>query len=282
MNNNIITLSEDQIYKISKVDYLNKTEYYNLDFEKTLQYIVKRYITPIQQHVEINTTSMVDCGAGFGWLAFGFLLCGGKQATLCDIDELRLEAAKEISKILGVFEKCSFRSGPMESLQFKEDEFDIFASIETLEHVGEENIDACLELIANSTKQLIILTTPNKFFPLVLHDNKVPMSHWIPSGYRSIYTNLFGVKGKPENDFVSPLRLTPIRKKFNPSSKTLTFKTYSEWKNSYPFYSPYNYSKRWKEKPPFVLQIVYFFFTSIFGTKAYYFYPNLCRVWIKK
>lgn len=282
MKASLIKLTEKQISDISSIEHLTKTEYFDLDFQKTLQYIIKRYIIPITPLIDISNSSLVDCGSGYGWLAFGYLLSGGKHATLCDIDEPRLEAAKEISKILGVFERCSFVSGPMESLVFRKNEFDIFACIETLEHVGEANIDTCIDLIANSTKEIAILTTPNKFFPLVLHDNKVPLSHWLPSKNRNFYTNLFGIKNKHHNDFVSPLRLTPIRKKFKPFSKTLTFSSYSEWKNSYPFYSPYNSSNRWKEKPPFILKVLYFSLTFLFGIMAYYFYPNLCRVWIKR
>ncbi|MFV1882890.1 MAG: class I SAM-dependent methyltransferase [Balneola sp.] len=282
MADQLISLTSKQIRQIAKLEYLRETEYYNLDFEKTLQYIVKRYIEPISEYLNIEESTLVDCGAGFGWLAFGYLLSGGKSATLCDIDVPRLKAAEEISEILGIRDKCSFIAGPMENLTFQENEFDIFASVETLEHVGKKNIDTCINLISNTAKKMVVLTTPNKLFPLVLHDNKVPFSHWIPKKYRKFYTGLFGVKNKPLNDFVSPFRLNPIRKKFKPVSKTLTFNSYPNWKNSYPFYSPYNYSNRWKESPPILLSILYYVLSKLFRTKSYYLFPNLCRIWLRK
>tara|TARA_R110000868_G_scaffold259361_9_gene517449 strand:+ start:54228 stop:55064 length:837 start_codon:yes stop_codon:yes gene_type:complete len=278
----MINLTSDQVQEISELPFLRNTEYYNLDFQKTLEYIIKRYIQPLNEHLDLSTSTLVDCGAGFGWLAFGFLLSGGKHATLCDIDEPRLKDAERIAEILNIKDKCDFIAAPMQELPFHENQFDIFVSVETLEHVGDPHIDACIELISKSTDKLVILTTPNKFFPLVLHDNKIPMSHWIPSSKRSLYTNLFGVKGKPENDFVSPLRLKPLRQKFAPVSTTLTFKSYKDWKSSYPFYSPYNYSNRWKDKAPFFLRCVYFSLAKIFGKNSYYFSPNLCRIWLKK
>lgn len=278
----MIKLTDIQTEQIAELKYFKQTAYHNLDIEKTLHYIVKRYVIPISEHIVIKESTLVDCGAGFGWLAFGYLLSGGKSATLCDIDIPRLQAAEKISEILGIRDKCNFISGPMEKLSFKENEFDIFVSIETLEHVGEKNIDACISLISNTAKKMVIITTPNKLFPLVLHDNKVPFSHWVPKKYRELYTGLFGVKNKSLNDFVSPFRLGAIRRKFKPISKTLTFSSYSSWRKSYPFYSPYNYSGRWKESPPLLLSILYYLLSKLFGTKSYYFFPNLCRIWFRK
>ena len=99
-----IKLTEKQSRQIVATSYLKKSEYYNLELEKTLNYIVKRYIHPIQNYLKYNIkdSTLVDCGAGFGWLSFGYLMCGGKHATLCDIDEPRLKNAKQIAKILGI------------------------------------------------------------------------------------------------------------------------------------------------------------------------------------
>ncbi len=278
----MIHLTEEQNIEIASIPYLKDSPYSNLDFEKTLQYIVKRYIVPIEDYISIKESTLADCGCGYGWLAFGFLLSGGKNATLCDIDVPRLQAAEKIAEVLGIRERCYFVPGPMESLSFDENKFDIFACIETLEHVGDSNIDRCIDLITRSTKTIVLLTTPNKLFPLVIHDNKVPMSHWIPPRYRTIYTRLFGVHEQPLNEFVGPWRLRSLRKKFRPVSTTLTFSSYKKWKNSYPFYSPYNYSGRWKERPSFILKILYLSLEKLFGTKSYLFAPNLCRVWIRK
>lgn len=278
----MISLSESQNKEIANLPYLKSTEYNDLDFEKTLQYIVKRYINPLKSNLDISKATLADCGAGFGWLAFGYLLEGGKHATLCDIDGPRLKDAERIAEILGIQDKCDFIVAPMQDLDFKKNQFDIFVCIETLEHVGEENINRCIEILAESTSKVVILTTPNKFFPLVLHDNKVPMSHWIPSSKRSLYTNLFKVYDRPENDFVSPLRLSTLREKFKPISSTLTFNSYKDWKSSYPFYSPYNYSDRWKEQPHVLLKVLYFVLDKLLGKQSYWFAPNLCRLWLKK
>lgn len=278
----MIHLTEEQNIKIASITDLKDSLYADLDIEKTLQYIFKRYIEPIKDYISIEDSTLADCGSGYGWLAFGFLLSGGKHATLCDIDVPRLQAAEKIAEILGVRKQCQFVPGPMESLSFDENKFDIFASIETLEHVGDSNIDKCIDLITRSTRSIVVLTTPNKLFPIVTHDNKVPMSHWIPPKYRGVYTRLFGVDEQYLNDFVGPWRLQGLRKKFRPVSTTLTFSSYEKWKNSYPFYSPYNSSDRWKEQPPFILKMLYWLLDNLFSTKSYLFAPNLCRVWIRK
>jgi len=278
----MIQISTDQSKEIISLPFLSSTDYSNLDVEKTLEYMVKRYINPLKEKIDIAKSSFVDCGSGFGWLAFAYLLSGGKSATLCEIDSIRLKEAKNIAGILGLEKKCTFIDSAMQDLKFYENEFDIFASVETLEHVGENNIDKCLNVMARATNSIIILTTPNKFFPLVIHDNKIPFSHWVPSQFRNRYTSLFGLNEKHPNDFVSPLRLKIFKNKFRPSSVTLTFASYRDWKSSYPFCSPYNSGNRWKEKPPLVLKLLYWTLSIAFGRHCHLFAPNLCRMWIRK
>lgn len=282
MDNPVFKITADQEKQILSLPFLSTTIYSDLDVRKTLEYMVKRYIISIQEKIDISESTLVDCGSGFGWLAFAFILSGGKSVTLCEIDEDRLEDAKSIARILGIDEQCTFVRCAMQDLEFKENEFDIFASIETLEHVGEANIDKCLRIIERVTKSMIILTTPNKLFPLVLHDNKIPFSHWIPSRHRKYYTSLFGLNETTPNDFVSPIRLNVLKKKFHPVSSTLTFKSYEDWKSSYPFYSPYNSGNRWKEKPPIILKGLYRLLSLFFGKNSYVLAPNLCRIWMRK
>ena len=179
---------------------------------------------------------------------------------------------------------CDFIAAPMQELEFKKNQFNIFACVETLEHLGNKNIDACINLIAHSTKHLIVLTAPNKLFPLVVHDNKIPLSHWLPSNRRNLYTLLFNVKELSPNDFIGPWRLKVISKDFQPVSKVLTFSSFKNWRASYPFYSPYSYnvSNRWKQTPPLILSVLYYTLEKLLGVYSYLLSPNLCRIWIRR
>lgn len=278
----MIKLTQDQKDLITSLSFLSNTAYKDIDIEKTLVYMTKRYIQPLKQRIDISKSSFADCGAGFGWLSFAYLLNGGKHATLCEIDTVRLKEAEQIADILKLKDKCTFLYAPMQELQFSEDQFDIFASIETLEHVGKENFESCISIMSKAAKKVIILTTPNRLFPLVFHDNKIPFSHWFPKNIRKYYVNFFGVKDNYPNDFVFPWELKPIKTKFIPFSITLTFESYEQWVESYPFYSPYNYGNRWKEEAPLFLRVVYKSLAIFFGRYSYYLSPNLCRLWIRK
>lgn len=279
----MIQLSNNQLREIRNISYLKETQYRDLDINATLNYMVKRYIDPMKNHIDIRQSSLVDAGAGFGWLSFAFLLEGGEQATLSDIEEPRLKVAEEFAKILGVYDKCDFIYCPLQELELEENCCNIFVSIETLEHVGEHNIDKCIEIITKAAKDLVILTTPNKFFPMNIHDNKIPLSHLIPTSYRHYYTALFGLKKEDHpNEFVSPLRLKPLRDKFKPASVILTFDSYESWISSYPFYSPYGHSGRYKNRPPVYLKIIYKLLSIIFKRHTYLLSPNLCRIWTAK
>lgn len=276
-------MDQQQLYeRVAAVTHLQKSIYSTLDVGQTLDYMRKRYIQPMQEHVDITALNLVDCGAGYGWLAFAFLLHGGRHALLVDVDCGRLEAAREIASILGIANRCEFTCCPMQELSLTEDSAGIFATVETLEHVGEENIDACIELVAQAARRMVILTTPNKFFPIIIHDTKVPLAHWFPPGLRKHYVRLFGKKDEAGNQFVSPLRLGRLRSKFRPVSRVLTFTSYDDWLASYPFQSPYGRGNRWRERPPLSLKLLYRSLSLVFGRHAYAFSPNLCRLWLRK
>jgi len=124
----------------------------------------KRYVDPIKAFLDITDLTLVDCGAGYGWLSLSYLMNGGGRAILCDMDCKRLDAARQIAVILDLDERCEFICSPMQDIKLPDQSVDIFVSVETLEHVGDKNIDVCIRLMASVTRRLIVLTTPNKLF----------------------------------------------------------------------------------------------------------------------
>jgi 2-polyprenyl-3-methyl-5-hydroxy-6-metoxy-1,4-benzoquinol methylase len=261
----------------------HKSQYSNIDSKKTLSYMKKRYINPVKYHLhDLNNLSVFDCGCGHGWLGFSYILNGASKAILCDVDRNRLNLSKKIAKILKIYNKCEFICKPMEMLDASKYSVDIFTCVETLEHVGESNIDSCIRFICRVTNKLIIITTPNKLFPIVMHDSMVPFAHWFPKNIRKEYVKMFGRIDNDLNDFVSPCQLNTLKIKFAPSSKVLTFPTFDDWEKSYPFESPYNVGNRFKHKAPWFLKYYYKLSQFIFGYNSYMISPNLCSLWIKK
>ncbi len=272
----------DRYEQIASIPLVQESYYHDQSIPGILDYMRKRYIDPIKNHLDTSNLTLVDCGAGYGWLSFSYLMNGGGQAILCDISSKRLDAAREISAILGLEERCEFLCAPMQDLEFADRSVDIFVSVETLEHVGNEHIDTCLQMMASATSKLVILTTPNKLFPVVVHDTRVPFAHWLPPSLRKRYVRLFGKVDKVGNDFVSPWRLGPIRRHFQPVSTVLTFPSVSAWEASYPYVSPYGRGNRWRTRPPVWLKLLYATLALFLGQHSYVLSPNLCRIWLRK
>lgn len=264
--------------------YLESGVYADLDWDATLDYMARRYIQPLRQHCDISRMHLADCAAGFGWFSYAYLLAGGLHATLIDSDFPRLQDARAIAAKLGLLERCSFVFATLESLPFKEDFFDIFASVETLEHVGKPNIAACVNSLVRCTRQCILLTTPNACFPVVAHDTRLPFAHWLPKPWRRVYAGYCGRLDMDEgSDFLSPADLAPLRAQFQPVARFQTFNSYPEFVHFYPHYLPYGPQQyRQRARPSLPLRCFVFTVGSVFGRQAYRFSPNLSNIWLRK
>ena len=176
----IAMINKSQEHKIKELLTKNNSIYANLEINNTLEHFVKRYINPLQSSIDIKKANAIDCGCGYGWFSFAYILSGGKHITMVEPDENRLAIAKDIASILEI-------NSSIENLNYNENTFDIFVSIETLEHIGKSSIKKSLEKIKFLTSNIILLTTPNKFFPIIAHDTRIPFLHWLPIKYRSMF-----------------------------------------------------------------------------------------------
>jgi len=262
---------------------LGDSFYRDLDVDKTLDYMRRRYVEPLRQIVDISQSSLADCASGFGWLSFAYLLAGGRRAILVDPDGPRLEKAAKIAEGLGVADRCEFHCCFMQELDIAP--ADVFASIETLEHVGAKNIKPCIEALAAKAKRAVILATPNRWFPWVAHDTGLPLAHWMPLGLRTRYALAAG-RGDRErtNTFVSPGDLGPLRRRgFRPVSKYQTFATYEEFLRFYPHYLPYGDKpaarNRAAAKPGLAAWVRAA--GALAGTRSYAIAPNLSSIWVR-
>jgi len=262
---------------------LGDSFYRDLDVDKTLDYMRRRYVEPLRQIVDISQSSLADCAAGFGWLSFAYLQAGGRRAILVDPDGPRLEKAAKIAEGLGLADRCEFHCCFMQELDIAP--ADIFASIETLEHVGAKNIKPCIEALAAKAKRAVILATPNRWFPWVAHDTGLPLAHWMPLGLRTRYALAAG-RGDRErtNTFVSPGDLGPLRRRgFRPVSKYQTFATYEEFLRFYPHYLPYGDKPaariRAAAKPGLAAWVKAA--GALAGTGSYAIAPNLSSIWVR-
>ncbi|MBK6583470.1 MAG: hypothetical protein IPG20_11350 [Gammaproteobacteria bacterium] len=278
-------LTEAQEKSIGEIAYVRNGMYGNLDFSATLDYMNRRYVQPISKLLDISEASLADCAAGFGWLSFAFLLAGGKSAILIDADAPRIEAAAEIAQILGIHSRCIFKSCYLQDVELGTDSVDIFACIETLEHVGKENIYSCWNAITDAAKHIVVLTTPNKLFPVLAHDTRLPFAHWLPFLAIKPYAKLFNRdKSEMGNYFLGPWHLSVLRKKFVPMTPFQTFADISEFDRFYPHYLPYGDkpASRIRQRPSKLQRYFVYWTGKILGVNAHFTSPNLSTVWQRR
>ncbi|MFZ5790040.1 MAG: class I SAM-dependent methyltransferase [Pseudomonadota bacterium] len=272
-----------QAQRIGAVPHLARGLYQDLDIEGTIDFMARRYVDPIGQRVDLGRATMADCAAGYGWLSIAFLLRGGAEAILIDPDAERLAGAQEICRILGVADRCRFLNRTLQDTGLDDDAVDIFATIETLEHVGRDAVEGSVKEITRVTRRLVVLTTPNRIFPVVAHDTALPFAHWLPRPLRRGYAAAFGRLAREQgNCFLAPWDLKPLAAKFRPDSRIHTFNTVEEMKRFYPHYLPYgDPAKRRRQRPNALLLRYQALLAALLRTRAYSLAPNLASVWVR-
>jgi ubiquinone/menaquinone biosynthesis C-methylase UbiE len=279
-----VSVDQATISQIQSSSHFKNSIYRSLDIEGTLEYFHRRYVNPLQKWFDISNSVVVDCGAGYGWFSIAYLLAGGLRVIAADPDTDRLRSAEEIARLFAVDNRMEFLNTTLETLPMSTDEADIFVSIETLEHVGKENILPALQHMKQIASQGILITTPNKLFPAIAHDTRLPFAHWLSPSARQSYANLFGRgSANANNAFVSPRDLNSLADKFKPVSSCLTFSDFEEYKSHFPYYLPYgkNEAKRIQNSPS-PMKAAYFKYASkLFGTNSYWVMPSLATIFVR-
>ena len=143
-------------------------------------------LTPVAARF-LGKGRVLEVGCGYGR---NLVALAATKATLivgCDVQQAELErAAREriaplpAERRLGV---ALVRQEPYR-LPFRDGGFDLVVLWQVLEHVfrPEEKqrvLDECVRVLAPGGHLLV--ETPNQWFPVDYHDNRVPLAHWILS-----------------------------------------------------------------------------------------------------
>ena len=122
----------------------------------------------------------VGCGYGRNLVALGTLPLG----LLVGCDVSRAELVKAQARIAarpgGVTPRLV--THPADRLPFRDDAFDLVVLWQVLEHVI--GADAKAALVAECVRVLksgghLLIETPNQWFPVDYHDNRLPLVHWL-------------------------------------------------------------------------------------------------------
>ncbi|MEZ5082509.1 MAG: class I SAM-dependent methyltransferase [Bacteroidales bacterium] len=269
-------ITKELIEKIQGVEIFQTSMYSELVIAETLAFFTKRYVQQLFDFTEVTKdTVIVDAGAGFGWLSMAFAYSTDAKIIAIDSDENRVVAGREIVKLMGIGEQIEWRAGSLGSLPLEDRVADVVYCIEVLEHVYKDH-NAILDLHRTS-KDLVIITTPNLWFPVIAHDTQLPFCHWLPVPIRKPYAKLFNrTIFQNDNLFWSPVTLRKHMKGFKPVSKWLHYKSLDRFKETFPFYLPYN-SGRYVKKLGTAKKL-YYELAAKLGMASHYVLPSLAYV----
>ncbi|NOL48091.1 MAG: methyltransferase domain-containing protein [Synechococcus sp. MIT S9220] len=107
-----------------------------------------------------------------------------------NITAIGLEDAKHLEKM---YPGLKFVHADVCNLPFPDKLFDISFCSAVIEHVGSRDNQCKLITEAMRTSHIVVLTTPNRYFPIEFH-TLTPFLHWLPKRIFRTYLRIIGKK----------------------------------------------------------------------------------------
>jgi Methyltransferase domain len=266
-----------QLEAIRKVPHFANGAYRDLPIAETIEFYAKRYVDQLSKFRVIDANTVIaDIGTGYGWLVMALAAHTPARIIAAEMDGERLAAGKQIAEILGLADRISWVPEGLGAMSLDDRSIDVVYCIEVLEHVyGDPK--PVLDL-ARLSRDLLIVTTPNKWFPVVAHDTRLPFCHWLPVPLRQRYAAAFN-RQDSENDnlFWSPAGLGRLLTGFKPVSGFLHYRSLNDYVATYPFHLPYvggGYQTQVGSA-----KLAFYKLAAKLGPNSRYVLPNLASVW---
>jgi ubiquinone/menaquinone biosynthesis C-methylase UbiE len=223
-------VSDEQAAAIRMVDHFKNSEYRQLNLNQVLDEYVADFVEPLQRLVG-SPRAVADIGTGYGWLALAFALCTEARITAVEYDARRMAAAQRIADILGVGHRIEWLNASIASLPIPDRAMDAVYCIEVIEHTGVD--PAYVAELCRISNDVLVITTPNKVFPVIRHDTELPFCHWLPSRMRDVYAAACGRSARQENNlFWSPSSLLASVRDFKRESRFMQFSSYADYRKT--------------------------------------------------
>ena len=187
--------------------------------------LLQTYEVSDQPHV------IADVGTGYGWLSIAIARRYRCHVIAVDNNESRLQAARRIADILGVERAIDWRVGGLPRLPLMDHEADVTFCVEVIEHVGDA--PEVVHDLGRVSKDILIISSPNRNFPVIRHDTGLPFCHWLPPSSRNRYAAFFNrLHLQDSNIFWSPAMVSAALPDFERSSRFLQFLSYRHFLRS--------------------------------------------------
>lgn len=270
-------VTDAQRAAIARVPHFADGAYGTLPIAETLEFYRKRYVDQLPQFRAVTADTVIaDIGAGYGWLAMAFAAYSPARVIAIELDADRLAAGKEIATILGLADRITWLAEGLGSISLGDRSVDVAYCIEVLEHVRRD--PAMVRDLERLARDLLIVTTPNLWFPVIAHDTRLPFCHWLPMPLRRVYARVCG-RQDAENDnlFWSPPGLGRHLRGWQPVSGFLHYARLDDYVATYPFHLPYvggGYQRSVGRA-----KLAYYRLAARLGPASRYVMPNLAMVW---
>ncbi|MBL8861148.1 MAG: class I SAM-dependent methyltransferase [Planctomycetes bacterium] len=204
-----------------------------------LDYFKRKIVDNLARRCDLSRTVLLDAGCHEGWNLLAFLLAGGRFAIGVDMNAEALRVAAEFARILGLTDRALFCHGSVTRLPIADRSVDVACCVEVLEHL-DGGADAALSELNRVARRIVWVTTPNKLCPVVAHDTRLPLAHWLPPHRRGGYARLFGREADDErNTFVTPFQVLRGLADFRLDSGFAGFESFAAFEAFFPHYLPY-------------------------------------------
>lgn len=172
----------------------------------------------IERYFPKKENSMIlEVGCAFGRNLPALVEIGGAQVYACDIDDEALAKAKEkiIQKNL-VDRVTLVKQVQEDQLPFNDNQFNVVIAWQLLEHIFNFQIKKKIiqEMVrVCSSGGLIIIETPNAFFPIDYHDSALPFVHWfLPRSWRQFLIRKVRGRNYPPSEYINIFKLEQLLK----------------------------------------------------------------------
>lgn len=272
-------ISEAQRGAILRVPHFGGSHYAAWDLNDNLNFYMFHFVEPFLGRPDRSDVGVVaDVGAGYGWLSIAFALRTSVRIVAIDMNEPRLVAAQRIAAIFGVADRIEWRAGAAGALPLADQEADATYCIEVVEHTGKDP-DVIRDL-GRVTRDTLVMTSPNRLFPVIHHDTNLPFCHWLPLPMRDRYASICGRKNRQDgNLFWSPGELIGLLGDFERTSSFFQFADYGVYAQAMRALAA---ERRGKRSLPTAARDSYYRLASLAGRNAIYLLPNLASTFRRR
>jgi len=265
-------VTDEQLAQIRRIDHFGYSIYGKLDLNVLLDEYMRDFVEPLLR-LSGPPATVADVGAGYGWLALAFALATEARVTAVEYNGPRLAAARRIAAILGVEDRITWLEGSIASLPLPDRSMDAVYCVEVIEHTGVR--PEYVSELCRVSRDVLVITTPNKLFPVINHDTALPFCHWLPLRARDLYASTFRRRARQDNNlFWSPSRLLGCVAGFERVSRFMQFGSYDDYRALRAHSTDVGLGRRCLE--------LYLALASRLGRHSLYVLPNLASTFRRR